>query len=157
MTLSSQENLFLLFSYFRAHPTTLLRKILGERMHWPSPHLKLWGDRPPVPPRFPPLIVTGAFRVLTAAASSDWIAYVILYKGTVVVSNDKRQMLAYCFVFHSLGGAEVQCLPRSISLCVIPRQNTRPVVIVNSTFLQRPQKLICGNQLIHRHFPQQNR
>src|SRR6218665_1336759 len=41
---------FLLCSYFRAHPTTLLLKILGgERMHGPFPHLKLWGDRSPVP------------------------------------------------------------------------------------------------------------
>src|SRR6218665_3923408 len=60
MTLSSQEQPqfqkknsfttpFLLCSYFRAHPTTLLLKILGGRMHGTSPHLKLWGDRPPVP------------------------------------------------------------------------------------------------------------
>src|SRR6218665_1728003 len=28
---------FLLCSYFRAHPTTLLLKILGGRMHGPSP------------------------------------------------------------------------------------------------------------------------
>src|SRR6218665_373278 len=34
---------FFLFSYFRAHPPTLLLKILGGRMHGPSPHLKLWG------------------------------------------------------------------------------------------------------------------
>src|SRR6218665_3238686 len=25
-------------------------------MHGPSPHLKFWGDRPPVPPRSPPLL-----------------------------------------------------------------------------------------------------
>src|SRR6218665_254048 len=50
MTLSSQEkHLFLLFSYFRAHPKTLLLKILGGRMHGSSPHLKLWGTVPPVP------------------------------------------------------------------------------------------------------------
>src|SRR6218665_149566 len=24
-------------------------------MHWPSPHLKFWGDRPPSPLRSPPL------------------------------------------------------------------------------------------------------
>jgi len=29
--------------------TTLLLKILGERMHGPSPHLKLWGTVPPLP------------------------------------------------------------------------------------------------------------
>src|SRR6218665_3021760 len=53
MTISSQEkHPFLLFSYFRTHPTTLLLKILGGRMHGPSPHLKLWGGPPP---RFPPL------------------------------------------------------------------------------------------------------
>src|SRR6218665_2343785 len=40
---------FFLFSYFRAHPTTLLLKILGGRMHGPSPHLKLWGTSPSPP------------------------------------------------------------------------------------------------------------
>src|SRR6218665_2885973 len=35
---------FLLCSYFRAHPTTLLLKILG---HGPSPPQIFFGDRPP--------------------------------------------------------------------------------------------------------------
>src|SRR6218665_3238642 len=63
MTLCSQEkrlfqkriplsHLFLLCSYFRAHPTTLLLKILGRRMHGPSPP-QILGDRPP---RSPPLV-----------------------------------------------------------------------------------------------------
>src|SRR6218665_46316 len=57
MTISSQENHnFSLCSYFHAHPTTLLLKILGGPMHGPSPHLKFWGDRPPSPPRSPPLV-----------------------------------------------------------------------------------------------------
>src|SRR6218665_2288159 len=45
---------FLLCSYFHAHPTTLLLKILGGpmRMGRPPPHI--WGDRPP---RSPPLVV----------------------------------------------------------------------------------------------------
>src|SRR6218665_3305759 len=48
MTLSSQQkHLSLLCSYFRAHPTTLLLKILGGRMHGPSPTSKFGGDRPP--------------------------------------------------------------------------------------------------------------
>src|SRR6218665_1869395 len=55
ITFSSQEKyLFLLFSYFRAHPTTLLLKILGWTNAWAVPHLKLWGDRPPVPLGFRP-------------------------------------------------------------------------------------------------------
>src|SRR6218665_496144 len=41
---------FLLCSYFRAHPTTLLLKILGGRMYGPSPTSNFWGDRPPIPP-----------------------------------------------------------------------------------------------------------
>src|SRR6218665_2678731 len=51
MTLSSQEkHLFLLFSYFRAHPTTLLLKILGGRMHGPFPPPQtLGGTVLPVP------------------------------------------------------------------------------------------------------------
>src|SRR6218665_273315 len=38
---------FLLCSYFSAHPTTLLLKILGGRMHGPSPHLKFMGGTSP--------------------------------------------------------------------------------------------------------------
>src|SRR6218665_299133 len=53
-----KKHIFLLDSYFHAHPTTLLLKILGGPMHGPSPHLKLWGDRPPSPPRSPPLVET---------------------------------------------------------------------------------------------------
>src|SRR6218665_1133624 len=58
MTISSQENYhFSLCSYFHAHPTTLLLKILGEPMRGPSPHLKFFGGRPPFPSRSPPLSV----------------------------------------------------------------------------------------------------
>src|SRR6218665_115736 len=49
-----KNTFFLLCSYFRAHPTTLLPKILGGRMHGPSPP-QIWGERPPSPPRSPPL------------------------------------------------------------------------------------------------------
>src|SRR6218665_3764901 len=59
MTLSSQKTtiseknsfmtLFLLCSYFCAHPTTLLLKILGGRMHGPSPTSHFGGTDPPVP------------------------------------------------------------------------------------------------------------
>ena len=84
MTLSSQENHYfryensfslwhLFYSVhitFRAHPTTLLLKILGgrmhgtlllkilgERMHGPSPPPQILGDRPLSPrPRSPPLL-----------------------------------------------------------------------------------------------------
>src|SRR6218665_388191 len=50
MTISSQENHhFSLCSYFHAHPTTLLLKILGGTNAWAVPHLKFWGPSPPVP------------------------------------------------------------------------------------------------------------
>src|SRR6218665_3604069 len=46
----SEENsfmtLFLFCSYFRAHPTTLLLKILGGRMHGPSPTSNFGGPSP---------------------------------------------------------------------------------------------------------------
>src|SRR6218665_2353750 len=45
----------LLCSYFRAHPTTLLLKIFGGRMHGPTPTSSFGGTAPPVPPRSPPL------------------------------------------------------------------------------------------------------
>ena len=40
---------FLLCSYFRAQPRTLLLKILGGRMHGPSPPPQILGDRPQSP------------------------------------------------------------------------------------------------------------
>src|SRR6218665_3338650 len=46
--------LFLLFSYFRAHPTTLLLKILGGRMHGHAPTSNFRTTVPSVPPRFRP-------------------------------------------------------------------------------------------------------
>src|SRR6218665_3157030 len=70
MTYSSQEKalfqkriplrhlFFLLCSCFRAHPTTLLLKILGGPMHEPSPHLKFFLGVPPVPPRSSPLFTS---------------------------------------------------------------------------------------------------
>src|SRR6218665_1484651 len=52
ITISSQEkHNFSLCSCFYAHPTTLglLLKILGGGpMHGRSPHLKFWGDSPPL-------------------------------------------------------------------------------------------------------------
>jgi len=44
---------FLVSSYFATHPITLLLEILGGRMHWPSPHLKFWRDRPHKSPPMP--------------------------------------------------------------------------------------------------------
>jgi len=53
-TTISENNSFmtpcLLSSYFHTHSTTPLLKILGGRMHGPSPHLKFWGHRPPSSP-----------------------------------------------------------------------------------------------------------
>src|SRR6218665_2011611 len=57
MTISSQEkHNFSLCSCFHAHPTTPLLKILGGPMHGRSPTSNFWGDRPPSPPRSPPLL-----------------------------------------------------------------------------------------------------
>src|SRR6218665_3840763 len=58
MTISSQEkHHFSLCSYFHAHPTTLLLKILGRTNAWAAPPTSNFGgDRPPQsPPRSPPL------------------------------------------------------------------------------------------------------
>src|SRR6218665_1008146 len=52
---NKKTTLFLLCSYFRAHPTTLLLKILGGGcMGHPPPQI-LGGTVPPVPPRSLPL------------------------------------------------------------------------------------------------------
>jgi len=46
-------------------------------MHGPSPHLKLWGDRPPVSPRFPPLLEKyNLYRPLEAAGTDE-----VVYAG----------------------------------------------------------------------------
>src|SRR6218665_1116796 len=46
---------FLLKSYVRTHPITLLLKILRGRIHGPSPHLKSWRERPLIPPKSMPM------------------------------------------------------------------------------------------------------
>src|SRR6218665_3611572 len=51
----TRKTQFSLCSCFHAHPTTLLLKILGGPMHGRSPTSNFWGDRPPSPPRSPPL------------------------------------------------------------------------------------------------------
>jgi len=48
---------FLLCWYFQTHPTTLLLKILGVPMHGRPPTSNFFGDRPPSPPRSPPLSI----------------------------------------------------------------------------------------------------
>jgi len=44
------------WAYFSAHPTTLLLKILGGRMHGPSPTSNFGGTVPPVPLGFCPCV-----------------------------------------------------------------------------------------------------
>jgi len=62
---------FLLCSYFRARPTTLLLKILGGRMHGPSPTSNFVGDRPLGLRPCPPLELNILYgRPLTAVASA---------------------------------------------------------------------------------------
>src|SRR6218665_376129 len=61
---------FLLFSYFRAYPTTLLLKILGGRMHGPPPSSNFGGTVPPSPPRFPPLPLIRGHPFMTSTRKS---------------------------------------------------------------------------------------
>src|SRR6218665_374740 len=65
MTISSQKNHhFSLCSYFHAHPTTLLLKILGDQCMGRPPTSNFGGDRPPPPPpRSPPLLDTPSTTV----------------------------------------------------------------------------------------------
>src|SRR6218665_4158491 len=46
---------FLLCSCFRTHPTNTTSQNIGVTDAWAVPHLKFWGDRPPVPHRSPPM------------------------------------------------------------------------------------------------------
>src|SRR6218665_1254730 len=47
-------------------------------MHGPSPHLKFWGDRPPSPPRSPPLLISESewslCPVAKTPAAALWIS-----------------------------------------------------------------------------------
>src|SRR6218665_2391878 len=68
MTIFSQEkHHFSLCSYFHAHPTTLLLKILGGTNAWAVPPTSNFGgDRPPQsPPRSPPLLVKDSKKLST--------------------------------------------------------------------------------------------
>src|SRR6218665_889501 len=69
MTISSQENhYFSLCSYLHAHPTTLLLKILGGQCMGRPPTSNFLGDRPPVPPRSPPLVIRRFVLLFCVAA-----------------------------------------------------------------------------------------
>ena len=50
----NKTTFFTLFMLSRTSDNTTSQNIVGGRMHGPSPHLKLWGDRPPVPLGFRP-------------------------------------------------------------------------------------------------------
>src|SRR6218665_2217615 len=58
------DSFFLICSYFRAHPTTLLLKILGDGCMGRSLTSNFGGDRPPVSPtcRSPPLVLWPVVR-----------------------------------------------------------------------------------------------
>src|SRR6218665_3172933 len=66
----TRKTFFLLCSYFRAHPTTLLQNIGGGgRMHGPSP-TSIFGGRPSSPPRSPPLQTT--YREKKKSTQAEW-------------------------------------------------------------------------------------
>ena len=50
-----KNTFFTFFILWRTSDNTTFQNI-GGTYAWAVPHLKLWGDRPPSPPRFPPLI-----------------------------------------------------------------------------------------------------
>jgi len=82
MTLSSQKStisekncltpISLLCSSFRAHPATLLLKILGGPLNGPSPNLKFWGT---VPNGSPPLCARLYERKTSANGFGSWIKF----------------------------------------------------------------------------------
>src|SRR6218665_1550534 len=48
--LTRKPPFFTLFILSRTSDNTTSQNIGGGPMHWPSPHLKFWGNRPPSPP-----------------------------------------------------------------------------------------------------------
>src|SRR6218665_1671032 len=84
MTLTSQEKplfqkiiplmtpLFHLFELSHTSDNTTFFKYWGTNA-WDVPHLKLWGDRSPSPPRSPPLrTAIKQHRVFSIVGPSDW-------------------------------------------------------------------------------------
>ena len=67
-----KNTFFTMFVLSRASDNTTSLNI-GGPMHGPSPHLKFWGDRPPVPPRSPPLV--DGFINVFAGASPELICW----------------------------------------------------------------------------------
>src|SRR6218665_920404 len=89
MTISSQEkHHFSLFSYFHAHPTTLLLKILGGTKAWavPPPQI-LGGTVPSSPPRSPPLLLP--LLVLSLCHNILWFCPLLVKRPLCVVYISK--------------------------------------------------------------------
>ena len=139
MTISSQEkHNFSLCSCFHAHPTTLLLKILKGPMHGgppglpppqilggPSPHLKFWGDRPPSPPRSPPLLQLVGRRHLRS--SYRGIAAFLSLMSTVTFSTVKPLRRAFSFVAFYIWNAlplEIRLLPKGNTLLLYELLNS---------------------------------
>ena len=63
------QHLFLVSSYFASHPITVLLKILGGRMHGPSPTSNVfWGSSPSIP-KSPPMY--RAFLIVDPSACNS--------------------------------------------------------------------------------------
>src|SRR6218665_2467869 len=60
----NKKHLFLLCSYFCAHPATLLLKIWGDGCMGRPPTPNFWWDRPPSPHRSPPLVAFKGEKLL---------------------------------------------------------------------------------------------
>src|SRR6218665_1176737 len=106
----TRKTQFSLCSCFHAHPTTLLLIILGGPMHGRSPHLNFWGDRPPSPPRSPPLFLRyrGDFTQIIKTffgISRLGNTIIMLWSQVEVCMNQK-----YRFKFLRWSGFEAQTL-----------------------------------------------
>src|SRR6218665_4155548 len=103
MTISSQEkHNFSLCSCFHAHPTTLLLKILEDQCMG-GPHLKFWGDRPPSPPRSPPLLAQSANCASSSLSYGVTLGRIITYYAIslmnyrILLQQQLLSMLCSCY------------------------------------------------------------
>src|SRR6218665_2720201 len=79
-TTNSEKNSFMtpfftLFVLSRASDNTTSQNI-GGRMHGPYPHLKFLGDRPPSPPRSPPL---GIYQIVDSNMTTIYLHLLFIH------------------------------------------------------------------------------
>src|SRR6218665_3856263 len=123
-SLTRKTQFFTLFMLSRTSDNTTSQNI-GRTNAWAVPHLKFWGDRPPSPPRSPPLLQLVGRRHLRS--SYRGIAAFLSLMSTVTFSTVKPLRRAFSFVAFYIWNAlslEVRLLPKGNTLLLYELLNS---------------------------------